>query len=479
MTLIQKFAETAFRKCNKVALITEKNQLSYEDLLNLLHCCDVQLQMRGLREGTTVVLKTDRAEINLIFMFLASYRSLNIIYANIESVIAQGIDFDYYISTEDNPAVSSDNKLIITGDWFATLGNTPVPDYRLEKSARATFTFTSSGSTGVPKFVRQSDASLLWAIENNVNPGEPSADTRYLATPSTTMAWAMFGNMAVLLEGGSVVILGENRDKILQYIDLYQVSSMIVTPALLNQIVEMPEAGQYLSSLRVVRVGGASTSVQLLARFREICDARLTIGYGSSETGGICTVGFSELSDKPQGCIGRSYRNDLETAFFDDDLNLLPGADQGIVGFKSTNPVNDVHYLLPQNDQKTGFVNGHFLPGDVMRRDGDWLFLIGRTKNIINFSGNKISLEAIQTVLETVTPNGLVTCISVPDDMGLEQLVVFYDGTDAIPDQKFNDVLREKFANISTRKIIHLPSFPLLPSGKLDIDKLRESVTWN
>jgi len=85
-------------------------------------------------------------------------------------------------------------------------------------------------------------------------------------------------------------------------------------------------------------------------------------------------------------------------------------------------------------------------------------------------------LEALQTAIETIVPNGLVACVAQTDDMGIEQLTVFYDGTDTVSLDEVNAVLKSKVGAITAREARKLAKLPLTPSGKLDIETLRNTV---
>ncbi|TAG18874.1 MAG: hypothetical protein EAZ40_11110, partial [Rhodobacterales bacterium] len=60
MTLIASFARTALARPQKIALITEKSQMSFHDLLQLVQVMDLELVTRGLRTGQTVVMASRR-----------------------------------------------------------------------------------------------------------------------------------------------------------------------------------------------------------------------------------------------------------------------------------------------------------------------------------------------------------------------------------------------------------------------------------
>jgi len=79
MRLIDAFAETARRYPEKLALITEKSQLSFNDIIVLAAACEANLRPNGLRPGMRLVLTTDRPEFVLGFTLLASRLSLTLI----------------------------------------------------------------------------------------------------------------------------------------------------------------------------------------------------------------------------------------------------------------------------------------------------------------------------------------------------------------------------------------------------------------
>lgn len=478
MRLIQVFAKTALQNMKKVALITENNQLTYEDILHLVHVCDTELRSRGVKEGATIVLDTDRSEFYIIFCFLLSQRAYNVIFSRVDDVINADIDFDYFVTAKNSELVPSSKTIQIEGEWFAGLGTGTLPDYSAIDGERGSFIHASSGTTGKPKFNRTCESKRTELIsEFLLRRNAPTVKTRHLSSLSITMGWAMDGYIAVLLAGGSAVALSDHRNKLLQYIDLYQVNTMDTTPANIRNIVDIDHARQYLASLKLVRVGGAYASDELLGSFTEIYDGMLTSGYGTTEIGGICNAIFDPNSGRDEGYIGEIYRQDLEISFFDKNLNLVEGATEGIVGFKFLDGRDERSYLNKDSeDEKSGYINGYFFPGDILRREGDSLYIIGRVKNIINLGGNKISLEAIQNSLEVGIGDGLFACVVVPDAFGLEQLVIFNQSENEVTLTEANHVLDQKFGKLQAIEIKKVDRMPLDSDGKIDIELLRNGL---
>src|SRR5690554_4004281 len=81
MSLISSFARRVRENPQKIALLTEKSQMTYEDILHLMHLLDVQLTTRGLRPGQVVVMASRRPEFCIAVALLLSLRRLTVIFS--------------------------------------------------------------------------------------------------------------------------------------------------------------------------------------------------------------------------------------------------------------------------------------------------------------------------------------------------------------------------------------------------------------
>lgn len=479
MRLIQAFCETAARSPKKIALITEKSQLSFEDLLDLTRACEAALWARGLRQGMRVVLDSDRPEFLVAFSLLLSRHSLTVVFAPTAQVLAAEIEFDFLVGTAPNVMVSPARQIVIEPDWFAALGTESPGDYSEAFGEGGEFVHTTSGTTGTPKFVLSQEANRLGG---GIGPydeidGEQMAALRSLSTISVQMSWGLSLLLRVLLAGGSVVALSEHRNRPLPYIDLYGVTHVTTTPVVVRQMMDLDNARQYLGSLRAIRVSGAFVGNDLLLGLSQLTCARIYIGYGAAEFGGLSAGVYDASQARPEGYVGELRRADVEIAFFDERMDLLPGVTEGIVGLRVSGRAPDRRYLNPAaGDGRSGFIDGYFFPGDIMRREGQSLYIIGRVKNVINVSGNKISLDAVQAVLMEVLAVMALGCLAAPDDMGLETLVVAYAATEDISAGAVQAVLDARFPGLKLGRMVRRAALPLNPSGKIDLARLRAEL---
>jgi acyl-coenzyme A synthetase/AMP-(fatty) acid ligase len=479
MRLIQAFYASAQKNLKKIALITENNQLSYEEILFLVRSCETECMIRGLRQGHRVVLATDRPEFLLAFTLLASRRSLTLIFSTAQQVIAAGVEFEFMISTGPSDLVEPERQIIIEPEWFAALGAGMFGDFGVIYGEGAQLVHPSSGTTGIAKFISSSEfrTARVATLPDQRIDGEPLAEMRLLASISMQMSWAMRTALRVLMAGGSVVALGDHRNRPLQYIDLYRVTYFMTTPVVVRQMLELGTARQYLSSLKAIRISGAYTSAELLARLAETYSGRIIVGYGASEIGAICSAQYDPNKKRGDGYLGEISRSDLEIAFFDENMRLLEGANEGIIGLRERGNLGGQKYIgAYQGDAKTGFMEGYFFPGDIMRREGESLFMVGRIKNIINVGGNKIALEAVQSALETTLEVRALACFAHVDDLGLETLAVCYAGDGELASVSVQAVLDVAFPSLRLGHLARLSELPTTSSGKVDVEALRVSV---
>ncbi len=474
MSLIHSFTKLADDNARKIALITAKSQMTYDDLLQLTYLFDFELKTRGVRPGQTIVMDSTRPEFCIVMGLLLSLRSLTVVFAPLESVIAAGVTFDRVITETPSSVAPAEKQIVVEANWFQLLGTLPTPALPTEGSGTGAFVFRTSGSTGMSKFVHSLEDVRQRQAESGDFLGEVDlSGRRVLSTMTIRTGWAFTTILATLLAGGSVVALDDEIENMLPWTDLYHVDTMATTPAILQILLSVPKVDQYLASLRDIRLGGAFASPKLLETFSQRCPAKLHIGYGSAELGACFRAVFSTEHHKPQGYLGQFMRPDLEIGFFDAALQLLPGATEGIVGFRPRDGAFSRQYLSMPDDDKTGFIDGWFFPGDILRCDGEDYFLLGRTKDIVNFGGNKFALGLVREALGLAFPEAPMAPVVIFDADGLERLAVAYVASRQITEAEMNDILAPRFKGLRVLRAMMLKELPLTESGKIDMAKVK------
>ncbi|MDT8440124.1 MAG: fatty acid CoA ligase family protein [Desulfuromonadales bacterium] len=222
----------------------------------------------------------------------------------------------------------------------------PVADTAADEMAAILFT---SGSTGAPKGAVYSHGNFAAQVEllrevYAIRPGEIDLPT-----------FPLFALFAPALGMTSVVPVMDftrpalvDPDNILSAVELFQVTSMFGSPALINRVGRHGAAhGVHLPSLRRVISAGAPVPAAVLERFTGMLapGVELFTPYGATEALPVCSIGSAEIlgetraaTDRGQGvCIGRP----------------VPGVDLAIIAIDD-GPIAHWRPELVQADGKVG-----------------------------------------------------------------------------------------------------------------------------
>jgi non-ribosomal peptide synthetase component E (peptide arylation enzyme) len=478
MSIISAFAKVAAEQPQTIAMITERSQLTYQDILDLVHLIDMELATRGVRPEQTLVLDTARGEFTMAFTLLLSLRGYRVAFTSVKQAQLGGLAFDRAIVTEATDLIDQSKQIVIENSWFRTLGTLATPDYSTHTmvDGGGIFITQTSGSTGMPKYVIGGEAERLKTV--NVSAGFVNLSMkgrRFTTTLAPNTGWAVSAALSVLLSGGSVVLVASDREKILSFIDLYRVDALATTPAILSQMLKLPDAKHFIASLRDIRIGGALAVEQLIQQVAELSDATLHIGYGASEIGMMLGYRHNPENHRPSGYLGHPVRDDLEIGFYDDTGRLMPDADEGLVGFRFTDPLMQRQYLNENDNDVAGLKQGVFFPGDVLKRTADGYQYVDRLKNIVNFGGNKYSIERVTEYLSEQFKGAQFVAFVDRNEHGLEQLLLVQSGGETIDRHEAEATLKPSFAGVSIAAVKSVESFPVNPqTGKVAVESLRK-----
>ena len=115
---------------DKIALITENNQLNYRDFVGMLVILENQLAAAGVTSNSVVVANTNRAELEILLNVLPSYVGFHIIHSDVNAVVEAGIDFDFYVGLFPVDTVPANKTILVRGEWFADISPTELPELK-------------------------------------------------------------------------------------------------------------------------------------------------------------------------------------------------------------------------------------------------------------------------------------------------------------------------------------------------------------
>jgi long-chain acyl-CoA synthetase len=338
----------------------------------------------------------------------------------------------------------------------------------------------TSGTTGTPKGVMLTHENLLFSakVTAEIRRMTP-ADKQYIVLPISHIVGISLLIMT-LMTGAKVRMVSKyDPAGLVKAIAEEGITILNGVPATYQRLLEYKATAGLKAlnrgSLRLIAVAGAPLDLDLKSRVQQELGLTLLNGYGITE----CSPGLSGVRiDAP--------RDDQAVG------PLLPGIEAKIVGtdgsIKSAGEVGELHvrgrnvmcgyYRAPDLTAKAIDPEGWFNTGDLARFEGDYLFIVGRTKEMIIRSGFNVYPAEIEAVLSTHP--SVVQCAVVGRPVeGNEEVVAFVQLLQGTP-TSVDDLMAHVSSQLTSYKrpseIILLPALPATSTGKILKHKLAESL---
>ena len=201
-----------------------------------------------------------------------------------------------------------------------------------------------------------------------------------------------------IVAGGTVVIgSSSNVDVILHEIHYFKSNIWPAVPALIHQLISKEKAKDKLTSLKLVMVGTAPPTVEMLNRFREVCSGVLIEGYGLSEM--VSCVSFQPMHKQKLDCVGLPICNtyailvDLDTG-----EKVVPHGEVGEI--VTLGPQRIDGYWEHPGETEKAIRGGWLYTGDIGQLDDEgMLHIVGRKKQMIIVGGFNVFPRDIDAVL--------------------------------------------------------------------------------
>ena len=355
----------------------------------------------------------------------------------------------------------------------------PLDAGALEEIAERRFRFdeislitVSSGSSGFSKLcewpegaqmclARANGARLCISAEDNIGVFAPMAGGAGL------LVWVTSGMTPCAFTFPETY----NARALLALIESAKITVATTVPVILNRLAQEDLGSFDLRSLRAIRIGTAAANLDAARHVESLTDCRVVVAAGSMETPGFAHAHFNEPAElRLNGSVGLPHRG-AGWRIEDEDGNPLP---QGSIGhFKLSAPYASSGYWKDPEATAAVWSEGWNATGDIATIDADGrLRLLGRSKEVINRSGQKIL--PVEVEREIAKHPDVFECVVVaaPDPEYGEvpwAFVQTHDGK-SLDAQSLADALRA--SGLATYKIparfIELGEFPRVASDKID-----------
>ena len=288
------------------------------------------------------------------------------------------------------------------------------------------------------------------------------------------------GMLGTLYYGGTIVLASSGDPaEVFSLVEREKVTTIAAVVPLISNWLDSPVPDRYdLSSLKVIQNGGARLAPELRSRLRARFGCVPQEIYGTAE-GLINMVPLDAPDQYVLHSSGMPVCEDDEITIIDNAGNELPDGAQGELATRGPYTIRG-YYRAPDKNIEAFTPDGFYRMGDVVRKEGRYLFTEGRRKDIINRGGEKISCEEVENLIFAHPKVKGATLVAMPDPVFGEKacaFVIVKEGQ-GLEFAELIDFLRQQ--NIASFKLperLELVSeFPVSPVCKILKRQLREAI---
>ena len=333
----------------------------------------------------------------------------------------------------------------------------------------------SGGTTGIPKLIPRTHNdyafnSRLAVSVCDVRDGDVLLDVLPI---EHNLPLACPGLQGFLLKGATVCLSAANRaPQVFAAIDRHRVTHIHVVPALLIRWINDPAAEHHdLGSVRVIQSGGQRLQPETRLRTERVFRyVTVQENFGMSE--GLLM--FVRLDDPPEvrlETVGRPICPDDEVRLVADDGADVADGEVGELLARGPYTLRG-YYNAPGHNQRAFTPDGFYRSGDLMWRHPSGNYVVaGRTKDLINRGGEKISAEEVENLILGHPAVLNVACVPVPDPSLGERMcacVILRPGGRLTLPELTEFLAAEEIARHKLpERLAVLDRFPLSPVGKV------------
>jgi len=338
----------------------------------------------------------------------------------------------------------------------------------------------TSGTTGTPKGVMLTHRNLLFSAKGTAALRNMTADdVQYCVLPISHIVGISLLTMTLMVGATVRLVAKYEPAALVKAMAEEGITILNGVPATYQRLLEyqrnagVPKFDR--GALRLIAVAGAPLDLELKSRVEQELGLPLLNGYGITE----CSPGISGVRpDNPRAdhAVGTILPG-LEAKLVGRDGKAVANGGVGELHVRGPNVMRG-YYRAPDLTAKAIDPDGWFNTGDLARFEGDYLYIVGRTKEMIIRSGFNVYPAEIEAVLST--HDAVVQCAVVGREAdGNEEVVAFVQlikGSKATAQDLMAHVAPQLTSYKRPSEIILRDALPATSTGKILKHKLAESL---
>lgn len=355
--------------------------------------------------------------------------------------------------------------------------STASPDIRGIDLDVASIVYTS-GSTGKPRGATLSHLNIVANTRSIVDYLGLTADDRIMVVLPFYYIYGKSLLNTHFFVGGSVVV--DNRflypNVVLQTMRDQAATGFAGVPSTFTILLSRSNlrSSKFPRLRYITQAGGAMAPAVQKEVAEAFSPARLFIMYGATEAS--ARLSYLDPLDLPRkwGSIGKAIPN-VELYVADEEGHPLPAGAEGQIVARGSNLMSG-YWNHPEETNRV-LKNGLYFTGDIGRVDDEgYIFVVGRSKDMIKIGGNRVSAKEIEDALYEHPAVAEAAVIGVPDEILGEAPKAFITVKEGFAGDLETDLiahLKERLALYKIPKAVEIrASLPKNEAGKIQKLKL-------
>lgn len=330
---------------------------------------------------------------------------------------------------------------------------------------------TTSGSTGSPKFVRQSYKNILSNANSIVEYLGLTEDEKPITTLPMNYTYGLSIINSHIMVGATLLLSDRSlmQKEFWSFFKEKKASSFGGVPYTYEMLKRLRFMRMDLPSLRTMTQAGGKLSPELHKEFAEYAqqkNLKFIVMYGQSEATARMSYLPADKSLNKFGSMGIAIPGG-EFSLVDENGNIIKEPNvTGELIYKGDNVT--LGYAENISDLSKGDErNGILRTGDIAKFDADGFYYIeGRKKRFLKIYGNRVNLDEIDLLLKKEFPEFDSASTGVDDHMK-----IFITSEDHIEEVK-EYISRKTGLNFIAFTVVYLEFIPKNDSGKVLYSKL-------
>ncbi|MEZ5057618.1 MAG: class I adenylate-forming enzyme family protein [Saprospiraceae bacterium] len=476
MNICEQLFVSAEKWPEKIALIDESGQMTFQELADSVDKAASQLSGFGIKKGMGVGLAAKNSNA-FVVMAYAIMKTGSVLMPVSSQMKAQEVEALFneaklHVLIDQQTGLSPIQTIAANMEsngtpfdiyWNESVSKEEIFAPHVPNAAFARFT---SGTTGTSKGVVLSHESIAERTEaaNKVLQLGPDDTVMWVLS----MAYHFVVSITLYIRYGATVVVSDNfiADNILDLSNEHKATFFYGSPMHIRMLATDKSDRQLPNMKRVI---STSTAIS-----KPVCDAFFNrYALPVSQAYGIIEIGLPVINTEKQEehpeAIGYALP-DYEVEMLDENGKLLPPDTVGHLAMRGPGMLDA--YLYPPRVREEILEDGWFLTGDLASKNKEGLIKVeGRKKSMINVSGNKVFPEEVEAIIEQFEGVQLARVSGFQHRFLGETVqaeIMMKEGFEQPDTEVLIDFCRNLLSTYKVpQKIVFVETLPMTDSGKL------------